>query len=61
MSERSSTTLGYEWSTNQYLDRNLSRESFVASILDSVPPRPPYYARMKQLNSDGARPLGGLP
>lgn len=61
MSDRSSTTLGYERSTNPYFDPNLTREAFVERILGGVPPFPPYYRRMKRINSEGPRTLGGLP
>ncbi len=61
MSDRSSTTLGYEWSTNPYLNRELSEQEFVDTVLAEVPARPPYYTRMKELNAAGPRSLGGLP
>ena len=61
MSARPFSTLGYERATNRYLDPALEEEEFVRAILDSAPPLPPYYLRMKRLNSDGAPPLGELP
>lgn len=61
MSDRSSTTLGYERSTNPYLDSSLSRTAFVEKILEEVPPFPPYYRRMKEVNARGACELRGLP
>ena len=61
MSARPLSTLGYERATNRYLDPALSEEGFVRAILGSAPPLPPYYLRMKRLNSDGPPALGELP
>jgi hydroxyacylglutathione hydrolase len=58
MSGRPMSTLGYERLANPYLDPLLSREAFVARILGNVPPFPPYYRRMKRVNSEGPRLLG---
>ncbi|MEM8960146.1 MAG: rhodanese-like domain-containing protein [Acidobacteriota bacterium] len=58
MSGRPMTTLGFERLANPYLDPALDRETFVARVLGSVPPFPPYYRRMKALNSAGAKSLG---
>lgn len=57
MGDRPSSTLRAERIANPYLDPHLTREQFVARILGSVPPFPPYYRRMKQLNARGAPPL----
>lgn len=57
MGSAPSSTLRSERASNPYLDPNLTREQFVARILASVPPFPPYYRRMKQLNAAGATPL----
>jgi hydroxyacylglutathione hydrolase len=57
MSARPMSTLGFERVANPYLRAGLSREAFVAEILGHVPPFPPYYKRMKQLNSRGPAPL----
>lgn len=57
MSSRPSSTIANERVANPYLDASLSREAFVERILRSVPPFPPYYRRMKELNSGGARHL----
>ena len=54
LSGRPSSTLGFERATNPYLDPELGEEEFVETILGNVPPFPPYYLRMKQLNADGA-------
>jgi hydroxyacylglutathione hydrolase len=61
MSDRPMSTLGFERIANPYLNRGLSREAFVDRILSSTPPFPPYYTRMKRLNSAGPPVLNGLP
>jgi hydroxyacylglutathione hydrolase len=61
MSARPLSTLGFERVANPYLDPELSEEAFVEKILGSAPPFPPYYRRMKALNSAGPPFLGGLP
>ncbi len=57
MSARPMSTLGFERVANPYLRAGLGREAFVAEILGHVPPFPPYYKRMKQLNSRGPASL----
>lgn len=61
MSGRPISTLGFERVANPYLDPELTEDAFVEKILGSAPPFPPYYRRMKALNSAGPRILGGLP
>ncbi|HEV8631631.1 MAG TPA: rhodanese-like domain-containing protein [Thermoanaerobaculia bacterium] len=61
MSNRPFSTLGFERIANPFLDPQLDEEGFVARILDSAPPLPPYYRRMKELNAAGPRPLGIRP
>jgi len=61
MSGRPMSTLGFERVANPYLRRNLSREGFVELVLGHLPPFPPYYKRMKVLNSEGPPSLGSLP
>jgi hydroxyacylglutathione hydrolase len=61
MSARPLSTLGFERVANPYLDPELSETAFVEKILGSAPPFPPYYRRMKDLNSAGPPTLGGLP
>jgi hydroxyacylglutathione hydrolase len=61
LGERPMTTLGFERVTNPYLRGDLSREAFVARLLADLPPRPPYYFRMKALNSAGPPLLWRLP
>ncbi len=57
MSARPMSTLGFERIANPYLRAGLGREAFVAEILGRVPPFPPYYKRMKQLNASGPATL----
>jgi hydroxyacylglutathione hydrolase len=61
MSERPMSTLGFERAANPYLNKAPDRQTFVAKILGSVPPFPPYYRRMKTVNSAGLPSLNGLP
>ncbi len=61
MSGRPTSTLGFERLTNPYLMRGLTRERFLERILGSAPPFPPYYRRMKAVNSEGPALLDGLP
>ncbi|HXH05086.1 MAG TPA: rhodanese-like domain-containing protein [Vicinamibacterales bacterium] len=61
LGERPMTTLGFERVTNPYLRADLSREAFVARVLADLPPRPPYYFRMKALNAAGPPLLWHLP
>ena len=61
MSGRPFSTLGYERLANPYLDPDLTPETFACRLLGSSPPFPPYYRRMKRLNSEGPPILGGLP
>ncbi len=61
MSDRPMSTLGFERVANPYLQRGLDREAFVRKILGNVPPFPPYYRRMKTVNSSGLPSLNGLP
>jgi len=61
MSGRPFATLGYERLANPYLAPDLTAEAFACRLLGSSPPFPPYYRRMKRLNSQGPPLLGGLP
>jgi hydroxyacylglutathione hydrolase len=54
---RPMSTLGFERIANPYLDPSLTREVFIERLLGNVPPFPPYYRRMKVLNSKGAPPV----
>ena len=57
---RPMSTLGFERVANPYLRRNLSRDEFIEMVLGHLPPFPPYYKRMKVLNSEGPPSLGPL-
>jgi len=61
MSDRPMSTLGFERTANPYLQKGLGRDAFVEKILANVPPFPPYYRRMKTVNSQGLHTLDGLP
>jgi hydroxyacylglutathione hydrolase len=61
MSERPFSTLGFERVANPYLKKGLERDEFLARILGNPPPFPPYYRRMKTVNSEGPPILGVLP
>lgn len=61
MSGRPFSTLGYERLANPYLDPGLTAETFACRLLGSSPPFPPYYRRMKRVNSQGPAILNGLP
>jgi hydroxyacylglutathione hydrolase len=61
MSARPMSTLGFERIANPFLRAGLTRESFVERLLGDLPPFPPYYRRMKVLNSQGPATLDGLP
>lgn len=56
------STLGYERRFNEALRQALSdRSAFVKEILSGQPEPPVYFARMKQVNRDGASVTGGVP
>ena len=52
ISERAESTLGYERLTQPLF--KLDEKAFVHEVLESLPPMPSYYPRMKELNSKGA-------
>lgn len=57
-----SSTVGYELHFNGALGLASSQgQGFVDAILSGQPEPPPYFARMKQLNRDGAPLLGEVP
>lgn len=58
--ERGESTLGYEKKHNPLLNMQ-SEQSFVKAVLASLSPAPSYYARMKQINAEGAEIIGALP
>lgn len=61
VSERRSTTLGYERATNPCLSPALSQERFRELLLENLPHYPSYFAEMKRVNSEGPPLLNGLP
>lgn len=61
MGGRPHSTLGFERVANPYLDDSLTKEQFIERILNSAPPYPDYYQRMKKINSKGPTMLNGLP
>lgn len=60
MSVRPVSTLGLERELNPYLDPALSPEAFIERLLNSLPPFPDYYRRMKKVNAAGPPPLGNV-
>jgi hydroxyacylglutathione hydrolase len=62
IASRLSTTIGYERRMNRLLARLDEQEQFVSRCLDleDLPTVPPYWPRMRQLNSDGPPRLGML-
>lgn len=61
MGGRPSSTLGYERIANPYLNAALALDEFIDRLVGDVPPFPPYYRRMKKINSEGPALLDGLP
>lgn len=59
---RLSTTIGYEKRMNQLLASVVAEEEFVEQCLDlsGLPAVPPYWPRMRKLNTEGPPPLGVL-
>ncbi|HEU4629249.1 MAG TPA: MBL fold metallo-hydrolase [Gemmatimonadaceae bacterium] len=55
-----STTLGYEKLYNWGVAER-DEEAFVRAVLTGQPDPPRYFARMKRMNRDGPRVLGGFP
>lgn len=51
MTEQAQSTLGYERASNHLF--TLDRAAFQKEVLETVPPLPSYYPRMKELNSRG--------
>ncbi len=60
MSDRPQSTLGYERLANSFFAHR-DREQFVEHVLSTLLPFPPYYKRMKRVNSAGPKLLGGIP
>lgn len=57
-----STTVGYEKRMNRLLANIASKDEFVSHCLDltDLPAVPPYWPRMRRMNTDGPEPLGVL-
>lgn len=57
---RLTSTIGYERKFNEYLQFS-DADSFLKHALDSAPPVPTYYPRMKKVNAKGPEILENLP
>lgn len=55
-----SSTLSFEWQKNPLLQKK-PKELWVGAVLENMPPAPPYFSRMKQLNVKGPALLEELP
>lgn len=53
LSEKPSSTLGEEMEENPYFQHE-DRDAFVAAVFEALGESPPYYPRMKEINSKGA-------
>jgi hydroxyacylglutathione hydrolase len=60
MAQRDQSTLGYERATNPFLQPQ-TEQTFIDTVLGTVPEFPDYYRRMKKLNSVGAPAFAQLP
>jgi hydroxyacylglutathione hydrolase len=60
MAQREQSTLGYERATNPFLKKH-TEQTFVDTVLSTVPEFPDYYRRMKKVNSAGPPILRQLP
>lgn len=58
--DRLSSTVGYERRFNPFLQAN-NEQAFHDFALQNLPPKPVYYPRLKQSNTDGPPLLGHLP
>lgn len=58
--DRKTTTVGYERENNPKL-AEMTEDDFVTLVLSDLPPAPTYYPRMKRVNLEGPRVLGGIP
>ncbi|MDX1594484.1 MAG: MBL fold metallo-hydrolase [Gammaproteobacteria bacterium] len=59
---RLSTTIGYEKRANRFLKALAEREQFVRDCMElkDLPAVPPYWKRMRRMNTEGPPPLGVL-
>jgi hydroxyacylglutathione hydrolase len=60
MAQRDQSTLGYERATNPFLQTQ-TEQTFIDTVLGSVPEFPDYYRKMKKLNAAGAPAFAQLP
>jgi hydroxyacylglutathione hydrolase len=60
MAQQDQSTLGYERASNPFL-RPQTEQTFLETVLSTIPEFPDYYRRMKQLNAAGAPSLPQLP
>jgi hydroxyacylglutathione hydrolase len=60
MAQRDQSTLGYERATNPFLQPQ-AEQTFIDTVLGSVPEFPDYYRKMKKLNAAGAPAFAQLP
>jgi Zn-dependent hydrolases, including glyoxylases len=60
MAERPETTIGYERHCNVFMT-TVKKDQFIHDVLSTVPQFPPYYRRMKKMNSAGFPVLEDLP
>jgi hydroxyacylglutathione hydrolase len=58
--DRLVSTIGYERAHSKALQFT-DEAAFVEFVLSTAPPEPVYYARMKQINTDGPEVLGRIP
>lgn len=58
--DRLTSTIGYERSFNKFLQLE-DKADFVEYVLETAPPAPTYYPRMKEINEVGPEVLGNLP
>lgn len=60
LSSKRSSTLGYERKFNSSLQHEPEAD-WVASLMDQMPPAPPYFRRMKEINRKEPKIVGRLP
>ncbi|RUM58627.1 MAG: MBL fold metallo-hydrolase [Persephonella sp.] len=58
LSTKRSSTIGYERRFNKLL--SLSKEEFIKTLLDGMPPAPDHFKRCSKINEDGAVSLSNL-
>jgi hydroxyacylglutathione hydrolase len=60
MAQRDQSTLGYERASNPFL-KPQTEQTFIDTVLSTVPEFPDYYRKMKKLNAAGAPAFSQLP